>query len=75
MVGTPATSILSFTATGMPYGADFSRLDLTTGLTWSLAENTSVKTEYALYSYLPGSAVEVGGYHAHVIWLEIAKEF
>jgi len=64
-----------FTSRALPYGADFNRLDLTTGLTWSLAEDTSVKTEYALYSYLPGSAVEVGGYHAHVFWLEIGKEF
>jgi len=64
-----------FTGSGMPFGADFDRLDTTTGLVWLLTPDTSLKTEYALYSYLPSSLTEVGGYHAHVIWLEISQTF
>ncbi len=64
-----------FSAAGIPYGKDFNRVDLTTGLKWSVTENTSVDTSYGFYSYLPNSLAEVGGYHAHVIWLEGSVKF
>ncbi len=70
-----ASNFNDYTATGLPLGADFNRLDLTTGVTWATGEDTSVKAEYALYSYLPNSIAEVGNYHAHVIWLELSAKF
>ncbi len=70
-----ARNFNDFTASGMPFGTSFDRLDVTTGLKWALTEDTSVGTEYAFYSYLPNSLTEVGDYHAHVIWLELSKQF
>jgi hypothetical protein len=70
-----ASNFNDFTATGLPLGADFDRLDATAGFTWSLLEGTAMKAEYALYSYLPSSLVESSDYHAHVIWLELSKTF
>jgi hypothetical protein len=70
-----AENFNDFTATGMPFGADFDRLDATTRLTWSATENTSLEAEYALYSYLPSSLAEYSDYHAHVIWLELSAKF
>jgi len=70
-----ASNFNDFTATGLPLGADVTRLDATTGFTWSVREDTSVKAEYGLYSYLPNSVAESGNYHAHVIWLEVSQAF
>jgi hypothetical protein len=70
-----AENFNDFTSTGMPFGADFDRLDLATGVTWAFTDGASIKTTYELYSYLPSSQVEIGGYHAHVFWLELSKEF
>ncbi len=70
-----AENFNDFTASGMPFGADFDQLDVTTGMTWALAAETSLRMEYAFYSYVPGSLAEVGGYHAHVVWLEVTKTF
>lgn len=70
-----ASNFNDYTASGLPLGADFNRLDLTTGVTWATGEDTSVKAEYGLYSYLPNSIAERGNYHAHLIWLEVSKEF
>ena len=64
-----------FTGSGLPLGADFSRVDFTTALTWAVTPSDSVKVEYGLYSYLPNSLSEIGGYHAHAIWLEVSKKF
>ena len=70
-----AENFNDYADTGMPYGADFHRLDLTTGLTWSLTENTSLGAEYALYTYHPNENVEAGDYTAHVIWLNGTVKF
>jgi hypothetical protein len=70
-----ADNFNDFTSFGMPYGTDFNRLDLATGVTWAFADDTSLKTTYELYTYSPSSLVEIGGYHAHVLWLELSKEF
>ena len=70
-----ARNFNDFTASGMPFGTSFDQLDVTTGLKWALTEDTSVGTEYAFYSYLPHSLTEVGDYHAHVIWIELSKQF
>ena len=70
-----ARNFNDFTANGMPFGASFNRVDVTTGLKWSLTEDASVGTDYAFYSYLPSSLSEIGGYHAHVIWFEVSQKF
>ena len=70
-----ARNFNDFTANGMPFGASFNRVDVTTGLKWSLTEDASIGTDYAFYSYLPNSLSESGGYHAHVIWFEVSQKF
>ena len=60
---------------GLPLGADFQRIDLTTGITWSIREDVSVGTEYGYYHYLPNDNVQSGEYTAHVIWLDVSKKF
>lgn len=64
-----------FADRGLPYGADFRRLDLTAGVKWSVSDGTSIGTEYALYRYNPHENVESGDYTAHVIWLEVSQAF
>ena len=70
-----AKNFNDYTSTGMPYGADFTRVDFSTGLTWTVTDDTSVGTEYAYYSYLPNALAELGGYHANVLWIEVSKKF
>lgn len=70
-----AKNFNDYTSTGIPYGADFTRVDVSTGLTWAVAPDTTVGTEYAYYSYLPSALAELGGYHANVLWLEVSKQF
>ena len=60
---------------GLPLGADFQRVDVTTGVTWSVTPDTSVGTQYAMYHYLPNEAVQYGDYTAHVLWLDVTKKF
>ena len=61
--------------TGLPLGADFQRADLTTGITWSVTDRTSVTGEYAFYRYNPNENAEQGEYTAHAIWLEVSQTF
>jgi hypothetical protein len=61
--------------TGLPLGADFARLDLTTGLQWSLNDRTTLSTEYAYYHYNGNDNVDFGGYNAHLISLETRITF
>jgi len=71
-----AKNFNDFTGIGMPYGTDFTQLDFTTGVTWSLAPTLSLGTEYGFYSYVPTSLTDIdGGYHAHVIWFDVSKKF
>lgn len=62
-------------STQVPYGADFERLDLRTGLAWSPNPDTTLKGEYGYYHYNANDNVEFGDYNAHVIWLEAARKF
>ena len=64
-----------FAVVGLPLGAAFDRLDLTCGLKWALAEDTSLDTQYAFYHYQANSYAEFGGYDAHSISLELTKKF
>ncbi|MBI3088277.1 MAG: hypothetical protein HYY91_05275 [Candidatus Omnitrophica bacterium] len=70
-----AQNFNDFADTGMPFGADFHRLDLTTGIAWSPSDQTSLGLDYALYTYNPNENVESGDYTAHVIWLEVTQQF
>ena len=60
---------------GIPYGADYDQVDLTTGLTWTPKEDTSIKVEYGFYYYQPDSNWNAGDYNAHLISLEVSKKF
>ena len=64
-----------FADTGLPLGADFHRVDLTTGVTWAVNERTSLGADYAFYRYNPNENVESGDYTAHVVWLEVSQKF
>jgi hypothetical protein len=70
-----ARNFNDFTANGMPYGADFDQVNLTTGLSWSPKDDTSLSAEYAFYHYQPNSNWGTGDYDAHLISLEVSKKF
>ncbi|MBI2885153.1 MAG: hypothetical protein HYY15_03155 [Candidatus Omnitrophica bacterium] len=72
-----AENFNDFANTAMPYGADFHKLDLTTGVKWSPVklQDTSVGAEYNLYTYNPNENVEGGEYTAHVLWFEVSQKF
>lgn len=70
-----ARNFNDFASTGLPLGADFDELDLTTALTWTLREGVSLTGRYGFYHYQPNSRVETGDYNAHVIWIEASKKF
>lgn len=70
-----ADNFNDFADRALPYGADFHKLDLTTGVAWAVNDGTSVAAEYALYTYNPNENVESGDYKAHVIWLEVSQNF
>ncbi len=74
---TRANNFNDYSPSGQPFGADFRKLDLTTGIAWSpkQLEDTSVQAEYGLYTYNPNENVETGEYTAHVLWLEVSKKF
>ena len=60
---------------GLPLGADFQRVDLTTGVKWTIREEASLGMQYAFFHYLPNADVQSGAYNAHVIWLDVSKKF
>lgn len=72
-----ADNFNDYSATGMPYGVDFHKVDLTTGVTWSPKEmkDTSVTTQYELYTYNSNDQVEAGDYTAHVLWCDWTVKF
>ena len=72
-----ADNFNDYANTGMPYGADFHKLDLSTGIKWSPTNmpDTSVGAEYGLYTYNPNENVEAGEYTAHMIWFEASQKF
>ena len=72
-----ANNFNDYSATGQPYGADFKKLDFTTGVTWApmQLQGTSVSAEYGLYQYNANGNVEVGDYTAHVISFEVTRKF
>jgi hypothetical protein len=74
---TRANNFNDFSPSGQPFGADYRKLDLTTGVTGSPSnlEDTSIGAEYGLYTYNPNENVESGEYVAHAIWLEVSKKF
>ena len=72
---TGARNFNDYAALGIPYGADFDRVDVTTGIQWTFKENTKLEAEYGFYSYQPNRNAEFGGYEAHLIQLEISKKF
>ena len=49
--------------------------DLTAGLRWEPAEDTSLGFEYSFYKYNANDNAESGDYTAHVIWVEASKKF
>ncbi len=72
---TAARNFNDFFTYGLPYGADFDEVNLTTGVQWTLKENTKIEAEYGLYHYQPNPNAEVGGYDAHLISLVLSKKF
>lgn len=70
-----AKNFNDFTLIGNPYGADYAQTDVTTGLTWTPEEDTSVGVEYGFYSYQPNSNWSAADYNAHLISLEVSKAF
>lgn len=70
-----ARNFNDFTSNGLPLGADFDQIDLTTGMTWSLGEDAAVNAEYGFYHYQPNSNAQNGDYDAHLISLEVSKKF
>lgn len=66
---TRAANYNDFTATGMPYGADFHKTDLTLGLSWKPKKDLTVEPKYAWYQYRT-NGTEIGNYNAQVISLE-----
>jgi len=72
---TMARNFNDFTAGGIPYGADFDQLDLTTGLNWALGEDASLQAEYGYYHYQANSNAGTGDYDAHMISFELSKKF
>lgn len=70
-----ADNFNDFSEVGQPFGAEFDRLDLTTGMKWQVRDGTTVGTEYAFYHYNPNDNVEPGDYNAHVIWFDVSQKF
>ena len=64
-----------FSLYGLPLGADFRRVELTSGVRWSVAEDTSVEADYTFSRYQPNSDAASGDYRANGISFEVTKKF
>ena len=72
---TGARNFNDYAALGIPYGADFDQVNLTTGLQWTFKEHTKIEAAYGFYAYQPNRNAEFGGYEAHLISLELSKKY
>jgi hypothetical protein len=72
---TRARNFDDFSFNGLPLGADFDKVDLATGLTWSFAEDTAISAAYDFYFYQPNSNWGTGDYDAHGISVDVSKKF
>jgi hypothetical protein len=70
-----ADNFNDYANTGLPYGMDNRRMDLTTGVRWTALKDTTVEVEYAFYHFQANSNAELGDYDAHGLWLEVSKSF
>lgn len=69
---TYARNFDDYTATGMPYGADFDQLGLTVKTKWMLRENVTLEPYYAFYHYSANPFTDFSNYNAHVMGIEAA---
>lgn len=56
--------------TGIPYGVDNERYDLTLGAKWSLKKDLTLEPKYGYYSYRANESIDYGNYSAHVFMLD-----
>ena len=60
-----------FIATGLPLGVDDQRLDVTTGLVWTVNEHLTVEPKYAYYHSQSNTNADASGdYDAHLLSVE-----
>lgn len=64
-----ANNFVDFTANGLPLGAAFHQVNLSTGLNWKLSELITLMTEYAFLHYNPYGVVDNSDYSGHVVSL------
>ncbi|OGW79233.1 MAG: hypothetical protein A2Z83_06805 [Omnitrophica bacterium GWA2_52_8] len=64
---TLASNFNNFSSVGLPLGADFTQMDLGTGLRVAVTEAFSVEPRYDYFNYLPSTLTDVSDYHAHMI--------
>jgi len=70
-----ANNFNDYANTGIPYGAEFEKLDMTLGATWAVTDATSVGAHYELYTYNANENVEPGSYVAQGFWFEVSRSF
>ncbi len=55
----------------LSYGADYTEFDLSVGLRWTPKKDMTIEPKYSYYRYDPSPDLEVGGYNASVISLDV----
>ncbi len=70
-----ADNVMDINYSGVPFGSDYNKVDLTLGLKWKLSKTMTLEPEYDFYHYDPNEKIEVGKYNAHIVWLGVAIEW
>jgi len=71
-----AANFNDFSATGsVPFGADFTQYDISTGIDWSLKKGVKISPSYQYAAYDANPLVEIGDYSAHIAWLDVSFDW
>ena len=65
-----ANNFNDFTAGGLPLGAAYHQLNLSTGINWDITKRISVELQYAFYRYAANEQVDSGNYNANQIGIK-----
>ena len=66
-----ANNFRDVSAITLPLGADYTKVDVTTGIRFTPSQDMTIEPKYTFSQYRPNEEFEFdGGYTAHVIWLD-----
>jgi hypothetical protein len=70
-----ADNFNDYTASAMPFGADYKQFDASLEMQWSPQKDITVGPKYAYYHYDANPNADTGNYNAHVAWLDLSIDW